>query len=411
MLYLPKLIFVKIGLIKEGKTPPDKRVPLSPKQCKWVSDNYPNLELVVQRSPIRKYQDQEYLDEGITIVESVEDCDVLLGVKEVPIDQLIPNKKYFFFSHTFKKQPYNRKLLQAIIDKNIQLIDWETITNAKGQRLIAFGRFAGIVGCYNGLLGYGEKTKKYHLKRAHLCEDRQEMEEELHKLNLPNDFKLVITGGGRVGKGALEVIEKTNIKKVSPEDFLSKDFNFPVYTQLTAKDYVSRDDKKNFDKSVFFSNPAGHSSTFLKYAQVADMYVACHYWDNRSPFIFTRKDMEHPNWKISVVADVSCDIDGPVACTLRPSTITNPFYGYDPKTQKEVDFYSKNSIGVMAVDNLPCELPKDASLEFGKMFIDHVLQPLTGNDPEEIIYRASETINGRLTPHFEYLQDYLDGKD
>ena len=411
MLYLPKLIFVKIGLIKEGKTPPDKRVPLSPKQCKWVLDNYPNLELVVQKSSIRKYQDQEYLDEGITLVESVEDCDVLLGVKEVPIDQLIANKKYFFFSHTFKKQPYNRKLLQAIIDKNIQLIDWETITNLKGQRLIAFGRFAGIVGCYNGLLGYGEKTKKYHLKRAHLCEDRQEMEEELHKLNLPKNFKLVITGGGRVGKGALEVIEKTNIKKVSPEDFLSKDFNFPVYTHLSVKDYVSRNDKKNFDKSVFFDNPAGHSSTFMDYAQVADLYVACHYWDNRSPFIFTRKDMENPNWKISVVADVSCDIDGPVACTIRPSTITNPFYGYDPKTQKEVDFLNKKSVGVMAVDNLPCELPKDASLEFGKMFIEHVLQPLTGNDPEEIIYRASETINGKLTPHFEYLQDYLEGKD
>lgn len=411
MLYLPKLIFVKIGLIKEGKTPPDKRVPLSPKQCRWILDNYPNIELVVQKSSIRKYQDTEYLNEGITMVDGVEDCDVLLGVKEVPIDQLIPNKKYFFFSHTFKKQPYNRKLLQVIIDKNIQLIDWETITNAKGQRLIAFGRFAGIVGCFNGLLGYGKKTNSYHLKRAHLCEDRQEMEEELHKLNLPNDFKLVITGGGRVAKGALEVIEKTNIKKVSPEDFLTNDFNFPVYTQLVIKDYVSRDDKKSFEKSAFFANPVGHYSTFMKYAQVADLYVACHYWENRSPFIFSRKDMQNQNWKISIVADVSCDIDGPVACTLRPSTITNPFYGYDPKTQKEVDFQSANSIGVMAVDNLPCELPKDASMEFGKMFIDFVLEPLTGNDPESIIYRASETINGKLTPHFEYLQDYLEEKN
>ena len=411
MLYLPKLIFVKIGLIKEGKTPPDKRVPLSPKQCRWILDNYPNIELVVQKSSIRKYQDTEYLNEGITMVDGVEDCDVLLGVKEVPIDQLIPNKKYFFFSHTFKKQPYNRKLLQVIIDKNIQLIDWETITNAKGLRLIAFGRFAGVVGCFNGLLGYGKKTNSYHLKRAHLCEDRQEMEEELHKLNLPNDFKLVITGGGRVAKGALEVIEKTNIKKVSPEDFLTNDFNFPVYTQLVIKDYVSRDDKKSFEKSAFFENPVGHYSTFMKYAQVADLYVACHYWENRSPFIFSRKDMQNPNWKISIVADVSCDIDGPVACTLRPSTIANPFYGYDPKTQKEVDFQSANSIGVMAVDNLPCELPKDASMEFGKMFIDFVLEPLTGNDPEGIIYRASETINGKLTPHFEYLQDYLEEKN
>ena len=402
---------MKIGLIKEGKTPPDKRVPLSPNQCKWIQEKYPDVELVVQKSPIRKYKDQDYLNEGITLVDKVEDCDVLLGVKEVPIDQLIPNKKYFFFSHTFKKQPYNRKLLQTVIEKNIQLIDWETVTNAKGQRLIAFGRFAGIVGCYNGLLGYGLKSNKYSIKRAYLCEDRQEMEEELHKLNLPRDFKLVITGEGRVGKGALEVIAKTNIKKVSPEDFLIKDFNFPVYTQLDVKDYVSRDDNKSFDKSEFFNDPIGHSSTFMKYAKVADLYVACHYWDNRSPFIFTRNDMLHPNWKISVVADVSCDIDGPVACNLRPSTITHPFYGYDPKSQKEVDFLYKNTVGVMAVDNLPCELPKDASLEFGKMFIDHVLEPLSGNDPENIIYRASETINGKLTPHFEYLNDYLKGKD
>ncbi len=402
---------MKIGLIKEGKNPPDKRVPLSPKQCKWIKEKYPDVELVVQKSSIRKYKDQEYLNEGITLVDKVEDCDVLLGVKEVPIDQLIPNKKYFFFSHTFKRQPYNRKLLQAIINKKIQLIDWETITNAKGQRLIAFGRFAGIVGCYNGLLGYGLKSKRYSLKRAHLCEDRQEMEEELQKLNLPTDFKLVITGGGRVGKGALEVIAKTDIKKVSPEDFIAKDYNYPVYTQLDVEDYVSREDNKSFNKSQFFNDPAGHSSTFMKYSKVADLYVACHYWDNRSPFIFTRKDMLDPNWKINVVADVSCDIDGPVACTIRPSTITNPFYGYDPHSQKEIDFQYEKSIGVMAVDNLPCELPKDASTEFGKMFIDHVLEPLTGNDPENIIYRASETLNGKLTPQFEYLKDYLDRKD
>ena len=402
---------MKIGLIKEGKNPPDKRVPLSPKQCKWITEKYPDVELVVEKSQIRKYKDQEYLNEGITLVDNIEDCDVLLGVKEVPIDQLIPNKKYFFFSHTLKKQPYNRKLLQAIINKKIQLIDWETITNAKRQRLIAFGRFAGIVGCYNGLLGYGLKSKRYSLKRAHKCEDRQEMEEELHKLSLPKDFKLVLTGGGRVGKGALEVIAKTDIKKVSPKDFLAKEFNFPVYTQLDVEDYISRDDNKSFDKAVFFKDPVGHSSIFMKYAKVADLYIACHYWDNRSPFIFTRKDILHPNWKISVVADVSCDIDGPVACTLRSSTIADPFYGYDPHSQKEVDFQYENSIGVMAVDNLPCELPKDASFEFRKMFIDHVLEPLTGNDPENIIYRASETLDGKLTPQFEYLKDYLDGKD
>ena len=402
---------MKIGLIKEGKTPPDKRVPLSPNQCKWIQEKYPDVELVVQKSPIRKYKDQDYLNEGITLVDKVEDCDVLLGVKEVPIDQLIPNKKYFFFSHTFKKQPYNRKLLQAIIKKNIQLIDWETITNAKGERLIAFGRFAGIVGCYNGLLGYGLKNNSYVLKRAHLCEDRAEMESELVKLQLPRNFKLVITGGGRVAGGAIEVLEKTSIKKVSSKEFLNNTFDYPVYTQLEVNDYVKREDGQLFNKNLFYNNPEDHISSFMKYAEKADIYVACHYWDNRSPFIFSREDVKNPNWNIKIVADVSCDIDGPVASTLRPSTIKNPFYGYNPISEKEIDFKNENSVGVMAVDNLPCELPKDASEEFGSMFINHVLEPLTGNDPEDIIYRASETLNGKLTPHFEYLEDYLKGND
>ena len=402
---------MKIGIIKEGKTPPDKRVPLSPTQCKEIMQNYPQIDLVVQKSAIRKFKDEDYASLGVKLVDDVADCDVLLGVKEVPIEDLIPNKKYFFFSHTFKKQPYNRKLLQAIIEKNIQLIDWETITNAKGQRLIAFGRFAGIVGCFNGLLGYGLKTKRYELKSAHLCEDRKEMEGELAKLNLPSNFKLVITGAGRVAGGAIEVLEKTNIKRVSPEDFLSKSFDVPVYTQLEVNDYVRRVDGKPFEKSIFFNDPSGHSSNFMRFAEIADVYVACHYWDNRSPFVFTREDVKNPNWNISLVADVSCDIDGPVATTLRPSTIADPFYGYNPKSEEEVDFDIEDSIGVMAVDNLPCELPKDASVSFGEMFIDHVLEPLLGNDPEDIIYRASETKDGQLTPQFAYLQDYLEGKD
>ena len=402
---------MKIGIIKEGKTPPDKRVPLSPTQCQEIKQKYPQIDLVVQKSNIRKFKDDDYANAGIDLVDEVTDCDVLLGVKEVPIEDLIANKKYFFFSHTFKKQPYNRKLLQAIIEKNIQLIDWETITNSNGQRLIAFGRFAGIVGCFNGLLGYGLKTKRYKLKSAHLCEDRNEMEGELSMLDLPKNFKLVITGGGRVAGGAIEVLEKTNIKRVSPEDFLSTNFGEPVYTQLDVEDYVKRDDGAFFDIPAFFKNPSGHSSNFMRYAAAADVYVACHYWDNRSPFIFSRDDVKNPNWNISLVADVSCDIDGPVATTLRPSTIANPFYGYDAQSEEEVDFNIEGSIGVMAVDNLPCELPKDASVSFGEMFIEHVLEPLLGNDPEDIIYRASETKDGQLTPHFAYLQDYLEGKD
>lgn len=400
---------IKIGIIKEGKTPPDKRVPLSPEQCERILNNYDNVEIYVQKSNIRKFSDRDYERVGIAVVDDVSHCDILMGVKEVPINELIADKKYLFFSHTFKEQPYNRELLQALIDKNIQLIDWEVITNAKGQRLIAFGRYAGIVGCYNGFLAYGLKSGLYNIKPAHQCDDRAEMEGQLPNIKLPKDFKAVITGKGRVGGGALEVIEKIDIKEVSPEAFLNETFDEAVYTVLDVADYYERDDMKPMNKQEFYKNPKGYHSVFPQYAEVANMYIACHYWDSESPFIFTREDAKSENFNIEIVADISCDIDCAVASTLQPSTIAEPLYGYNPKTESVVSFDEEGAIGVMAVDNLPCELPKDASESFGEMFIEHVLEPLLGNDPDNIIDRASETKNGKLNSHFEYLQDYLKG--
>lgn len=399
----------KIGIIREGKTPPDKRVPLSPEQCEHIMNNLSDVEIYVEKSEIRKFKDEDYSKIGIAVVDDVSDCDILMGVKEVPINELIPNKKYLFFSHTFKEQPYNRDLLKAIIDKNIQLIDWEVITNARGQRLIAFGRYAGIVGCYNGFLTYGKKSGAYDLKPAHQCEDRAEMEAQLVNVKLPSNFKIVLTGKGRVGGGALEIIHKMNLKEVSPDAFLSETFDEPVYTVLGVDHYNEKKDGSDFTKSDFYNNPQDFKSSFLKYARVADMYVACHYWDSEAPFIFTREDAKNPNWNVKVVADISCDIDGPVASTLRPSTIADPIYGYNPQTENEDDFMKDDVMAVMAVDNLPCELPKDASVDFGEMFIEHVLEPLLGNDPQDIIGRASETKDGKLTEHFTYLEDYLKG--
>lgn len=404
---------MKIGIIREGKTPPDKRVPLSPEQCERILNEYPEVEVYVQKSEIRKFKDSEYEKLGVAVVDTVDHCDILLGVKEVPLDELIPNKKYLFFSHTFKKQPYNRKLLNAVLDKKIQLIDWEVITNSKGQRLIAFGRYAGIVGAYNGFLTYGIKAGAYNLKPAHECEDRAEMEGELDKVILPANFKIALTGRGRVGGGAIETIScMPQIKEVSPEDFLNKVFDYPVYTILGVEDYNKTLDGSPFDKKLFYSDPSGKfESNFGRFAEVADMYIACHYWDNRSPFIFSREDAKNPKWNIKVVADVSCDIDCAVASTIRPSTIADPIYGYNAITESEDDFMKEGVIAVMAVDNLPCELPKDASVDFGEMFLEYVLDPLLGNDPEKIIERASETLNGKLTPDFAYLQDYVDGKE
>lgn len=402
----------KIGLIKEGKTPPDKRVPLTPKQCARLIEEYPSIELVVQKSPIRAFKDEEYSQKGIKVVDSIEDCDIIMGVKEVNISDLVPNKHFFFFSHTLKKQPYNRDLLQAIIDKKIKLTDYEALTKPNGLRLVGFGRYAGIVGCYNGFRTFGLKHDLYNLKPAHECEDRKEMEGELSKVDLPKDTKIALTGYGRVGNGAREIMDLLPIKEVVPEEYLTESFDGPVYTHLNVEDYNKRADGQPFDKAAFYKSGEGHVSTFPEFLPETDMYIACHFWKEGSPFIYTREDLKSDEVRLSVVADISCDIDGPIASTIRPSTIADPIYGYDPKMEKEVDFKSKNAIAVMAVDNLPCELPKDASEDFGGELIKHIFPALLDSDPTDIIARGSETTKkGALSEHFTYLEDYLAGKE
>lgn len=401
---------IKLGILREGKVPPDKRVPLTPKQCKLVEAKFPNVKVKVQTSPIRSFKDEDYLAEGIEVVESIADCDVILGVKEVNIEDLIPGKKFMFFSHTIKKQPYNRNLLRAIMEKKIQLIDYEVLKNRQNKRIIGFGRYAGIVGAYNGFLTFGMKKGLYELKPANLCADRADMESELSKVVLPKDTKIVLTGFGRVGYGAREIMDLLPITEVTPEEFLNDSFDQPVFTHLEVEDYYTRKDGAAFEKSDFYANPSSYKSSFFRYAEKAQMYIACHFWSNKSPFIITREDFKQATNKIEVVADVSCDIDGPIGCTIRPSKIADPVYGYDPNTESEADWKKEGVVAVMAVDNLPCELPQDASEDFGNELIKQVFPHLFGEDLDDVIGRASETdLNGNLTPLFSYLQDYVDG--
>ncbi|WP_457609812.1 NAD(P)-dependent oxidoreductase, partial [Lutibacter sp.] len=340
---------MKIGIIKERKNPPDRRVVLSPEKCKDLLLKYPKLEIKVESSDSRFFSDEAYKKEGIEVVNNVEDCDVLLGVKEVPIVNLIPNKKYFFFSHTIKKQAYNRNLLRAILDKNIELYDHETITNQKGIRLVAFGRYAGIVGAYNGFRTYGLKFELFNLPKAEVLHDQLMLIDELKKIKLPN-IKIVLTGKGRVSNGAKEMLDGMGLKEVSVEEFLTQTFNEPVYVQIDVLDYNKRKDGQVINEVDFFNNPQEYEGNFMRFAKVADMYIACHFFGVGSPYIFTREDAKSANFNIKVVADISCDIDGPVASTIRPSTIAEPNYGYNPKTEEEVDFRDKNAIAVMAVD-------------------------------------------------------------
>lgn len=401
---------IKLGIIREGKVPPDFRVPLTPKQCKTIETIYPNVKVQVQRSPIRTFKDSEYAEQGIELVDSLQDCDIIFGVKEVQITDLIPNKTFVFFSHTIKKQPYNRALLQAILDKKIRLIDYEVVKDKNNKRIIGFGRYAGIVGCYNAFLTYGLKSGTFELKPAHLCQDRKEVEEELKKVILPNNFRVVLTGFGRVGHGAKEIIDLLPIKEVTPEEYLSTDFNEPVFTQLEVEDYYARIDGSPFVKKEFYTQPELFKSSFDRYVALSDMFVPCHYWSSKSPVILPNEVLLQTPRRLSVIADISCDVNGPIASTIRASKIGDSVYGYNPDTQAEVDFRDENAIAVMAVDNLPCELPKDASEDFGNELLKNVLPALFGEDPDRIIERASETnLNGELTVEFKYLEDYVNG--
>lgn len=396
---------IKIGVLREEKSPPDKRVPLTPLICSELLARYPSLEIAIQPSAIRCYSDDEYRAFGLNLQEDLSDCDVLMGVKEVPVDKLIAGKKYFFFSHTIKKQSHNQKLMKAFIEKKIQMIDYETLTDKNHNRIIGFGRFAGIVGAYNGILGYGRKYDLFLLKPAHVCRDRAEMEEELKRVKLPN-IKIVLTGGGRVANGAIETLSALRIRKVTPEEFLMSSFREPVYCQLNPRDYVERPDDHNFDLNDFFSHPEHFVSKFVPYTEVADIFISAHYWDPRSPKMFTREDARKPNFRMSVVADITCDLDGSVPTTLRSSTIMQPFYGYNPKTEKEDVPFSKETITVMAVDNLPCELPRDASDDFGKDLLERVLPNIIVEDKDSVIERATICKDGKLTKAFDYLSDY-----
>lgn len=402
---------IKVGIVKEGKVPHDLRVPFTPAQCKAISEQFPEVTLKVQSSSYRCFSDAEYISEGITVTNDVSDCDILIGIKEVPVQELIAGKTYMIFSHTIKQQAHNRKLLQAILEKKITLIDYECLTDEVGHRIIGFGRFAGIVGAYNGIMGYGLKYGLFNLKPAHLCHDKAELFEHAREVRLPN-VKIIITGGGRVANGAIECLGAMNIRKVTPFEFLHYSFREAVYAQLHSDDFHVRRDGSEGNKQEFYKHPELYRSTFCdtgSYGQYCDILVHCSFWDTHAPLLFSREQMRERNFRISMIADVTCDLNGSIPSTIKASSIDDKFYGYNTETEQLTPPFENGSITVMAVDNLPCELPRDASDGFGKHLIERVLPELFSSQKSDLIARASITKSGKLTEHFEYLSDFAIG--
>jgi saccharopine dehydrogenase (NAD+, L-lysine forming) len=394
-----------IGVLNETREPPDRRVALTPEAASRLVELYPEFIISVQSSNTRSYSDEEYRQAGIRVTNDLSECDLLVGIKEVEISSLIPGKTYLFFSHTAKKQPHNRELLREIIKKKITLVDFEYLTDQENVRLVAFGRWAGIAGAYNGLRAYGLRNGLFDLKPAHELENLQLVISQLGKVTLP-PIKILITGGGRVAEGAMEILSPLGYKFIKPPEFLGETYDEPVICQIEPWDYVRRKDGEEFDLQDFFYYPEEYDSDFIRYSTVTDLYIPCHFWDPRSPEFLKAEDYLAPDFKISVIADVSCDLKKPIASTIRASSIEDPFYGYDPVTGREGDPFDHNNITVMAVDNLPGELPRDASAEFADRLIESVF-PAFLNDREGVIERATIVREGGLTRNFSYLEDFI----
>lgn len=397
---------LKIGLIRENKVPPDTRVALTPKQCSDLKAMYPEIRIVIEPSPGRCFKDKEYLEAGVAFQDQLDDCDILFGIKEVPADKLIAGKTYFFFSHTKKKQPYNQKLMQALIDKKIRMIDYEALTYDDGQRILGFGFFAGVVGAHNGLLTYGKKTSLFELKPAYQCHDMADMLQQYRGVSLP-PVKIVLTGAGRVTAGLLEIMHHWDVESVEPEDFLTEEYDYPVYTLLKGAGLYEHKITGQYSRSDFHTHPQDYYCKFLPFAKAADILMNGIYWDKDIPRLFEKQDVRSADFRLSVIADVTCDKDGSVPLNLGSSTIADPVYGYNRFTgAMDMPFQNnRDIIDIMAVDNLPNELPRDASGHFGEHIIKYILPELVKPD-SAILERATICRDGKLTSQFDYLSDY-----
>ena len=403
-----------LGIIRECRID-EYRTPLVPKHIQELKKLYPDIKIIIQSSDKRCFSDEEYLKAGGIISENLTSCNLILGVKEIDTSILLSNKKYLFFSHTSKIQSDNsaaaqgtpgmdkKELLKKILNKNVTLIDYENIRNKNGGRYLGFGKFAGIVGCYNSLALYGDFLNYYQLPRAFKINNYSKLKNILKKINFPN-IKILITGDGRVARGALELLKFINIKQISKKDFLKKDFNYPVFCNLETSDYVRNNSNVQFNLQHFIKKPSNYISIAEKYLEETNLLISAHYWDPLSPKIFNLKNLYKFN-KLKVIGDITCDINGSIPTTLKSTSIKNPYFYLDRYFNIEIS-KSLNAIAIMAIDNLPSELPRDSSEEFGNDIVKEVL-PYIIKEDDKRIYNATIIKNGNFLSKYLYLETYI----
>lgn len=393
-----------IGLIREGKIPQDNRVALTPAHCKWLQQKFTDIKVVAQQSPGRCYTDAEYERAGVEVKEDLSDCNLLLGIKEVPVDMLLDGKRYMFFSHTKKLQAGNQKLFRAILDKKITLIDYECLEHNDGTRIIGFGFFAGIVGAHNGMMAYGNRTGAYKLARVGSVNSFQKLIHTYFGLKLPN-IKIAVTGSGRVAHGVLEIMNLLGIHEVEPDEYVERAFSYPVYVHLKGMNLYAHKDTGKYNRNDFHSNPQNYNCRFTEYISNTDILINGIYWEKNIPRLFEMDDIKKDNFRIQTIADITDDLHGSVPCNLGDSTIDDPVYGVDKTSFEKTAPYLPNSVDIMAVGNLPNELARDASRYFGEQLIKYVLDDIrTGGS--KLISDATLVDAGKLNEPYQYMKEY-----
>ncbi|MDP8204390.1 MAG: bifunctional lysine ketoglutarate reductase /saccharopine dehydrogenase family protein [Candidatus Tenebribacter mawsonii] len=428
----------KLGIKKETKNVWERRVPLNPIAVQDLIKK--GFEVVVQPSETRIYKDEEFKVVGAKLCDDLSDCDFIIGVKEIPMKDLIPGKPHLFFSHTIKGQDYNMPLLQKILDDKITLLDYEKIEDEKNRRLVFFGKFAGYAGMVDTLHGLGQRLNQQYnietpflkIKHSYQYESIADaidqisvIGKEIEQHGLPAEItplNIFLLGYGHVAQGCQEILAALPILKVSPDQLEEYSKNYEdnkIYlTVFKEENLVERKDGAKFELLDYFRNNSAYKSHLEKYLKYCSVYMNAIYWTSQCPVFLPNsylKEVQNNNPKLIIIGDITCDIKGSVQATVKSTWPDNPVFILNSETEKETDGYKGEGFAIMAVDNLPCEFPKEASDCFSEALMPFVEQMLlndyskTINDstlPNEI-KSACITHNGELEENYKYLEEFL----
>jgi len=433
-----------IGIIRETKNEWERRAPLIPADVKSLLAGQP-VQFVVQPSDLRIFREEEYLAQGAAICDDLSGCEMIIGIKEIKIKDLLTQKIYLFFSHTIKGQSYNMPMLRKIMELEDTLIDYERMINEKGQRLIYFSYHAGLAGVIDTLWAYGKKMAlegiespfskiKHSLQYPDLPHTKtalQEVGEEIRIHGLPPAISpcvIGITGYGNVSHGVQHLLDILPVTSIEPAEIAgvrkSKTRNrHTIFKTVFKEEHMVESIIKGqpFDLQDYYKNPDKYRSRFESYLDHLNILVNASFWNNQYPRHVTRKYIRELYARetmptLRVIGDISCDVQGGVECTLKNTTPGNPVFTYLPDRDEACDGFEGHGLVIMAVDNLPSEIPAEASAYFSsilKNLLPDLLQADYSLDFNDLnlppsLKKAVVVYHGELTPDYQYLKKYLD---